>query len=112
MLEDLAKARDYYHQCLEVARNIEKDHYFASIALNNIGEGLTDEGDYLGAHRYYLEAYEIDQRRGDRHGVAVMLANLGNNALAREIGLRLVVTWKRVFRFSVILIWKRRWGWR
>ena len=43
---DLAKARDYYHQCLEVARNIEKDHYFASIALNNIGEGLTDEGDY------------------------------------------------------------------
>ncbi|MEZ4591176.1 MAG: tetratricopeptide repeat protein [Chloroflexota bacterium] len=80
---DLAKARDYYHQCLEAARNIEKDHYFASIALNNIGEGLTDEGDYLGAYRYYLEAYELDQRRGDRHGMAIMLANLGNNALAR-----------------------------
>ena len=82
---DLAKARDYYHQCLEAARSIEKDHYFASIALNNIGEGLTDEGDYLGAYRYYLEAYEIDQRRGDRHGVAIMLANLGNNALARGV---------------------------
>ncbi len=80
---DLAKARDYYHQCLEAAHKIEKDHYFASIALNNIGEGLADEGDYIGANQYYLDAYQIDQRRGDRHGVAIMLANLGNNALAR-----------------------------
>ena len=79
---DIAKARDYYRQCLELARQIE-DNRFTAIALNNIGEGFTDEGDYVSACQYYLDAYEIDQHRGDRHGMAIQLANLGNNALAR-----------------------------
>jgi tetratricopeptide (TPR) repeat protein len=79
-LGDLAGAKPYYVQALEISREILGDkHPSTATSLNNMGLLLQDMGDLAGAKPYYVQALEISREiLGDKHpSTAQSLNSLG-----------------------------------
>jgi len=69
--------------CIQAARNVEPDSATEADALCDIGIVLRRQGDMEGAESSYRRSLEIFDRLGRRTSRAVVLNNMGNNAVAR-----------------------------
>ena len=72
---DYDTARDYYQQCLSLARDIGHKHGTASI-LNNLGDVLYMQGDYTTARDYYQQSLALFRDGGNKHEIANSLSSL------------------------------------
>jgi tetratricopeptide (TPR) repeat protein len=66
----------YYHQTLEIAKEI-KDKAMEGATLGNLGLVYSDLGEVEKAIGYYQQALDIDKETGDRKGEGADLGNLG-----------------------------------
>jgi len=71
------KARDYFNQVLDIARQ-ENDSILKGVTLCNIGNVNRLLGDSISAIDYYKEYLAITRKIDDRHGEGVALGNIGN----------------------------------
>jgi tetratricopeptide (TPR) repeat protein len=72
-----------YHQAIAVAQQLESDNDVKrqiGAFQGDLGNVLTDMGDYGAARTAYEQALEIDEETGDERGKAVVLGQLGTLA--------------------------------
>lgn len=73
---ELDPAREMLSQALEIGRQID-DRRLQAMALNNLGNLESANGDYLQTRRFYLEALQLTREIGDRPKEGFCLGNLG-----------------------------------
>jgi non-specific serine/threonine protein kinase len=79
-LEQYGEAQQFLETALaEIRRSLGNDHYFAGVALNDLGELFVRQGRWDRAVDSYRQAYEIERLRvgDDNQGTLIARANLG-----------------------------------
>ena len=84
MQKNYPAARQAYQEALEIFRAMAPESEDVANCLNQVAQAEKYEGDYAGAERSYRTALHIQNKLGDRAGVAATTGNMAGLAIDRE----------------------------